>query len=81
MFRFSGLLVVGMVLGIAGCVNMEQVYEGMYKGSATANEMQENRDDPAYNPVQDNNKNTLNYQEYKREREQVLKDEDSTQKN
>ncbi len=54
---------------------MEQVYEGMYKGSATANEMQVNREDPSYNPVRAHNEKTLSYQEYKREREQVLKDE------
>ena len=80
MLRFCWMLVLGIFFGIAGCASMEQVYEGMYKGSATANEMQVNRENPSYNPVQAHNEKILSYQEYKREREQVLKDEGTIQK-
>ena len=81
MLRLCWMLVaIGYVVGIVACSNMEQVYEGMYKGAATANEMQMSREDPAYEPAQAQSEQTLSYKEYKREREQILEGESSAHK-
>jgi hypothetical protein len=71
--------VLGMLSGIVGCADREQVYQGIYQGFSTVHETRMT-EDPSYDPVQAREQNVPGYQEYKRDLE-LLPDENTTQGN
>ncbi len=60
--------VLGMLYGMVGCADKEQVYQGMYQSFSTIHETRMT-EDPSYDPVQAREQNVPGYQEYKRDLE------------
>lgn len=60
--------VLGMLSGMVGCADKEQVYQGMYQSFSTIHETRMT-EDPSYDPVQAREQNVPGYQEYKRDLE------------
>jgi hypothetical protein len=63
--------VLGLLAGIAGCADREQVYQGMYQSFSTIHERRMT-EDPSFDPVQARDHNVPGYHEYKRDLELQL---------
>ena len=64
-------MVVLLLSLITGCAKKEQIYHGMYNGFRSADQQMQTQD-PSYTPDRAPEQRQPSYQEYKKEREQIL---------
>jgi len=68
------VMFVLLLVGATSCTNKEQLYQGMYQGFSSVSETRRT-EDPSYDPVRAREQNPQSYQEYKRARELLLKED------
>lgn len=70
------ITVILLLTTTTGCVNKDQIYEGMYKGVGAA-EQNRRTENPSYNPSMGSEQAQPEYHEYKAERQKILEKNDS----
>jgi hypothetical protein len=75
MVRIYLAALILFMAGMTGCSKKEQVYQGMYKGFSQVNENRQS-EDPSFDPAQAGEQTPQTYQEYKRDRKLLLKEDD-----
>lgn len=70
------IMVVLLLITMTGCVNKDQIYEGLYKGMGAA-ERNRRTENPSYDPIMGSEQAQPEYHEYKAERQNILEENDS----
>jgi|GEM_PF-1827906 len=71
-------VLVLVLLGIMACTSKDQAYRGAYEGFRMSDQNRQ-AEDPSYDPAQPLDQKQQSYEEYKRERELLLRSNESAE--